>query len=275
MAFQPMPHTGLLSTEQIHYQLTHERSHIVPGVSLCDETHIHCCYELYVNVEGDVSFLVNDHIYPLSQGGAVLIRPNDVHVCVFPQDGEYEYYCLWIDDGADVLFKRVHTEKYEPLLLCSFQNFQRLKELLNILENEKQAELPKTAAFFEILALLNHGERDEKVSVSTQVSEQMQQVLLYMNTGFLEIQNIQEVCDRFYISQATLNRWFQKYAGVSPRTFLESKRLAYAKQLLSKGDTVTQAASKAGFSDCSHFIRVFKKKFGDTPKVYQRGNGIT
>lgn len=144
---------------------------------------------------------------------------------------------------------------------------------MSILENEGQVELLKTAAFFEILALLNDSEREEKVSVSTQVSEQMQQVLLYMNTSFLEIQSIQEVCDRFYISQATLSRWFQKYAGVSPRTFLESKRLAYAKQLLNKGDTVTQAASKAGFSDCSHFIRVFKKKFGDTPKAYQMGSG--
>lgn len=273
MAFQPVLHKGLLSTEQVHYQLTHERSRIVPGVSSCDETHIHSCYELYVNVAGDVFFLVNDHIYPLSEGGVVFIRPNDVHVCVFPQDGEYEHYCLWIDDGEDVLFEHVYAETYEPLFLFPFQKFQRLKGLLSILENEGQAELLKTAAFFEILALLNDSEREEKVSVSTQVSEQMQQVLLYMNTDFLEIQSIQEVCDRFYISQATLSRWFQKYAGVSPRTFLESKRLAYAKQLLNKGDTVTQAASKAGFSDCSHFIRVFKKKFGDTPKAYQMGSG--
>lgn len=148
MAFQPMLRKGVLSTERIHYQLTHERSRIVPGVSSCDETHIHGCYELYVNVAGDVFFLVNDHIYPLSEGSVVFIRPNDVHVCVFPQDGEYEHYCLWIDDGEGVLFENTHIETYEPLCVFSFQESQRLKELLRLLENEKKTELLKTAAFF-------------------------------------------------------------------------------------------------------------------------------
>ena len=36
------------------------------------------------------------------------------------------------------------------------------------------------------------------------------------------------------------------------------------------GASVTAAATNAGFSDCSHFIVLFKKKFGQTPLEYKK-----
>jgi AraC-like DNA-binding protein len=56
---------------------------------------------------------------------------------------------------------------------------------------------------------------------------------------------------------------------MSPHTFLEEKKLAYAKQLLMGGASVTDACFGAGFSDNSHFISVFKRKFGETPYKYK------
>lgn len=270
MAFQPTPQEDLLPTEQTRYMLTHPRNYMVPDAKKTDEAHIHNCYEVYVNVSGNVFFLVNDRIYPLEKYGVILTRPNDVHVCVFPQPDEYEHYCLWINDPEEMLFPNTHTADFEPFISLPFQEGERLLSLLMELEDSKETKLRKTAAFFEILALLENRGHENTLSMSVQISGQMQQILLYMNASFLEIEHISEICDRFYVSQATLNRWFRKYAGISPGAFLESKKLAYAKQRLSDGETVTQAASQAGFSDCSHFIRIFKKKFGETPKTYQR-----
>ena len=94
-----------------------------------------------------------------------------------------------------------------------------------------------------------------------------------MNNHFSEIQHIKDVYDRIYISPATLNRWFRKYIHLSPREFLESKKLAYAKQLLNQGYTVTEASIHSGFADSSYFIAVFKKKFGVTPRAYKQEVG--
>ena len=73
-----------------------------------------------------------------------------------------------------------------------------------------------------------------------------------------------------FISAATLNRRFRKYVRLSPKKFLESKKLSYAAKLLSDGASVTDACLASGFSDCSHFIALFKKQFGKTPFKYKK-----
>jgi AraC-like DNA-binding protein len=57
---------------------------------------------------------------------------------------------------------------------------------------------------------------------------------------------------------------------LSPRTFLEAKKLAYAKTLLMGGYSVSEAGERSGFSDCSYFIATFRRKFGQTPLQYRR-----
>ena len=254
--------------------LTHRRRKIVRGVTECDETHIHGCYEIYVNVSGTVFFLVNDCVYLLGEGGVVFTRPNDVHVCFYPQDGVYECFCLWIEDPQDILFANTHTSAFCPYIQMMPEESKRLLEMLVLLKNDDGSKLFRTAILLELLLLLENNKHNDGLPMSAQVPDQMQRILLYMSEAFLEIHHIGEVCEMFHISRPTLNRWFLKYTGISPGAFMESKKLAHAKHLLDSGETVSRAAFLAGFSDCSRFIGVFKKKFGMTPKTYQRQNRI-
>ena len=51
---------------------------------------------------------------------------------------------------------------------------------------------------------------------------------------------------------------------------IETKKLAHAVRLLSEGKTVSYASAESGFADCSHFIVLFKRKFGKTPLQFKR-----
>ena len=51
--------------------------------------------------------------------------------------------------------------------------------------------------------------------------------------------------------------------------YIENRRLANAKKLLERGESVQAAAEKSGFPDYSHFISLFKRRFGITPKKFQ------
>ena len=44
------------------------------------------------------------------------------------------------------------------------------------------------------------------------------------NNQFDQIQYINEIYDKFFVSPATLTRWFRKYIHLSPKEFLESNR---------------------------------------------------
>lgn len=71
------------------------------------------------------------------------------------------------------------------------------------------------------------------------------------------------------ISEPHLRRLFQKAFAVSPASYIRSKRIHYAKELLASGEySVTAAALLAGFHDCSYFSREFKKVTGVSPRQY-------
>ena len=87
---------------------------------------------------------------------------------------------------------------------------------------------------------------------------------------FAEIHHVNELPSRFFVSPATMNRWFRRYLHLTPHAFLESKKLSHAKTLLGEGKSVTEACMTAGFSDCFRFIATFYNKFGVTPYKYKR-----
>ena len=73
------------------------------------------------------------------------------------------------------------------------------------------------------------------------------------------------VKNNFFVSQSNLDRQFKKYLSLSPKKYLDAKKLLYSKQLIEEGKTVTEACFESGFNDCSRFINLFKEKFNDTP----------
>ncbi len=69
------------------------------------------------------------------------------------------------------------------------------------------------------------------------------------------------------MSEVTFRRLFREYTGMSPIDYRNDLRLKSARAMLQSGEyNVTEAASASGFSNLSFFIRLYKKKYGHTPK---------
>ena len=63
---------------------------------------------------------------------------------------------------------------------------------------------------------------------------------------------------------------FKKQTGKSPNEWIRDLRIMTAAHLLlSTDDNINEIAYKAGFDDVNYFIRVFKKKLGNTPKKFR------
>jgi len=68
-----------------------------------------------------------------------------------------------------------------------------------------------------------------------------------------------------------LLRTFRRYHGATVATFVRRRRIERARAEVAKGDRpLSMIALDAGFSDQSHFTRVFRQTFGDTPARYAR-----
>ena len=73
-----------------------------------------------------------------------------------------------------------------------------------------------------------------------------------------------ELCE---MSEVSFRRLFREYTGVSPIEYRNDLRLEYARILLQSGEyNVSEASEMAGFTNLSFFIRLYKRKYGHTPK---------
>ena len=71
------------------------------------EHHIHPECEIYLNLSGDVSFMVEDRIYPITAGSVIITRPHEYHHCIYHSDKRHRHY--WI------LFSSENNEKWLKL----------------------------------------------------------------------------------------------------------------------------------------------------------------
>jgi len=73
-----------------------------------------------------------------------------------------------------------------------------------------------------------------------------------------------ELCN---MSEVNFRRLFKEYTGFSPVDYRNDLRLTGARNKLRSGEyNVTEVAELCGFSNLSFFIRLYKKKYGYTPK---------
>ena len=67
-------------------------------------------------------------------------------------------------------------------------------------------------------------------------------------------------------------RAFKTSVGMTPRAFVEQRRIERAKQLLTESDrSIASIAVDTGFGTQSRLTFVFKRQVGFTPAVYRRG----
>lgn len=81
--------------------------------------------------------------------------------------------------------------------------------------------------------------------------------------------SLQDLADEIGLSLKKLKEGFKQLYGSTVYQFVLDHKMNHARQLLSKGSyNVNEVALQLGYSNSSHFIDAFKKKFGTTPKKY-------
>ena len=239
------------------------------------EPHIHSGIEFYINLMGDVSFLVDNHLHPVQSGDIIISLPNIVHHCIYHNTTRHEHFCLWVDVLEDSpILDFTKDPNFRPRVTFNEQTRNTALELLAKIRDLGENDTPKnlllkTTYLLDFLSLFVTGANFAK-DMHSETPEIFQDILKYCDQHARFIHSIKEVADAFFISPATLNRYFRKYVQISPKEFLESKKLSIAKIILANGGSVTTAGEDAGFFDTSHFISAFKKKFGETPLQYKR-----
>jgi len=132
-----------------------------PGNRMMD-SHIHNQCEIYVNLTGKVSFMVEDRIYGIQRGDVIITRPYEAHHCIYHDTSEHGHFCINfsadnIEEILDIFLERKTGE--ENLISLSNSEKEELIRQCNTLV-EAQNGVQKYIAFFKIIELIS-GKQQE------------------------------------------------------------------------------------------------------------------
>ena len=235
------------------------------------DSHIHSECEIYINLSGDVSFEVENKIYPISPGDIIITRPYEYHHCIYHSNKKHKNFWILIspngnEEFLDVFYKRKVGEK--NLLTLSAQKTEELIYLCHRLTQNSSDKFESYCDYFRLLSLISSA--DVKKSNKKNYPADILYSLNYINEHLKDDININEIALAANVSINTLERHFKDFFGITPSKYIQKKRLVNAAKLLSQGKTVTEASNESGFPDYSGFIALFRKTYGITPLKYKK-----
>jgi len=125
---------------------------------------------------------------------------------------------------------------------------------------------------FLLTRIADSSQRINNVIVNNNY-EGIEDLILYINTNYMNKISIEDLSNTFHINRTTLNRLFNKVMGLPVKAYLIKLRLHLATQILEDTTVpISEVISRVGFNDPVHFSRIFKKKYGYTPTQYRQKN---
>ena len=125
------------------------------------DLHVHKECEIYVNLSGDVSFFVENKLYPLRRGDVIVAMPGEYHHCVYHSDARHALYWILFDaSGNETLLAPLvaHLGQYGNRISPSEQDRERLIALCERLLQTSPSAIEGYASFFELLSLIMNAD---------------------------------------------------------------------------------------------------------------------
>ena len=101
----------------------------------------------------------------------------------------------------------------------------------------------------------------------------VRKVMAYIHEHFAQPISRKELAGYVGFSERHLNRCFLQETGMTPLTYLNRYRIQQARKLLEEGQlSITEIMGRVGFSESSHFTRLFCREVGVPPSAFKKGN---
>ena len=234
------------------------------------DLHTHNEFELYINLSGDVSFLVENTLYPLSRGDVIIARPGERHHCVYRSDKPHKLFWILFDCQQNrTLLDFLQKDAHENFISPHDDLREELLELCQKLHSENLSQEEQLYSFFRIFAILRQS-RDKSSVPKDSLPHELSQIIDYINRHIHEELTVKAISQAFYISQSTLERKFKQVLHITPLEFIRRKKLILAAELLQEGNSVITVATAVGYNDTSYFIELFRQYYGITPYGYKK-----
>lgn len=191
------------------------------------------------------------------------------------------YHLFWIGDNAEKLYvvggKMRHV--MPPLPQCkAFLMIDPTSCIAEKIDKLLGSGKPEIIDLVKGLEIINNTDEDIRQNVRTCLIENnlLENTVSYDDLEDYRVvkllkeireykhleKSIQEIADKYGISDSRLSHAFKECMGISLKGYLNIKQMQYAYKLIMEGKSITYASLEAGFSSPAHLAAVCKKQMG-------------
>ena len=104
----------------------------------------------------------------------------------------------------------------------------------------------------------------------TNKSRRIEIAFQFMRSNYEKDVTLQDISRQVNMTEVSFSRFIKKRTGLTFIESLNNIRLGHASRLLiDTSMNIAEVSFKCGFNNLSYFNRVFKKKYGCTPKEFR------
>lgn len=229
--------------------------------------HYHEYFELYYLESGERYHMVNDTLYLLKAGSFVLFPPFVMHYSYGEKDVPFQRLDMYFSKDAVLFPELLRFAEQGGRVFESNESRDTLTYLRSILK-EQETEKPHYREQMVLLLnqLLIHIMRDSVKTADPEPQDRISAIIRYLNENYTEPVTLNQLAARFYINPSYLCREFKKHIGSTVIQYVNSMRVLHAQRLLRETNrSVAEISTIVGFSNVTHFNRIYKSLTGTSP----------
>lgn len=244
------------------------------------EKHWHRSVEIFALFEGELEFYVNEVRYALRPGEFMLVNSNEIHSILSPKANLTVVLQIPLST-----FERYYTD--DRFIYFSHSSRLQDEEVMQLIGDmyrtysQKKCgyELKVQSQFYMLIYLLVTKYRKTEVDVelvrNNRGLDKLSMITAYMKNNYKKDITLESLAKTFGYSSTYLSRMFQKYAKTNYKIYLDSIRLEHAvKDLMNTKTPIGEIALNNGFPNSKAFAKAFKKKYGNLPSEYRKGDMV-
>ena len=247
------------------YQIACER---IQGVNdNMAKSHYHEYFELYYLESGKRYHIADDTLYCLNSGEFILFPPYVMHHSYGDSDVPFKRLVLYftremiaVPGVTDVLNQHAWVYKSDEK--------NEIHAHLRALRKERGCNdnYSEEALYFILNQILILLLRNSTETAKPEKQSRITSIIHYLHENYTSPITLNDLAEQFYLSPYYLCREFKKYTNSTIVQYINSLRVGHAQRLFVETDkSVTEISKIVGFSNVTHFNRVYRSVTGLSP----------
>lgn len=250
--------------------------------------HFHDGYEIFLFLEGNVNYYVEQNCYRLQRGNLLVMRPDEFHRAFCFGTKPYErlvinlrksFFDMLHSPLADLKHCFINRPKGQGnIALLNEHEIQELVLLAHKLQSScdsmdfKQSFLAYSY-LVDLLVKINCcflKPSDPESLPDNIMPPLVADTIKYIEEHLSEPIFLEDIEKSLYRNGTYINRKFKVNTGLTIKQYIIHNRLSLAKSYLAESKSPLEACLLSGFNDYSNFCRTFTKQVGIPPLQYKK-----